>query len=310
MGRHLFAFRALGLGLVFVAAACCICCVAQAQDRIVAIVNNEIITLKDLEDFMNFMRLQLSQQYQGSELEKQVQSMKQDLLNRLIEDRIILQEAKKNDVRPNEDKVRARIQEIKSRYPSEKEFQSALAEQGLVQADLETRIREQLMTFAIVDQKVKSRVVINPSAVTEYFQSHPERFKLQPARELESVSTADAGLAREIMDSLKSGVPLEDLAKKHFLTVNHILAQRNGQLRKDVEDMVFQMKPGSFSGPINVNGTYYIFKLLSIVPAKEQTLAEVQDEIYAYLFDKQMQERLSEWLSELKSRSYINIVQE
>ncbi len=68
---------------------------AYAQDKIVAIVNEDVITKRDLDEFIVFTRIQLSREYQGRELETKLQSMKLDLLNKLIEDRLILQEAKK-----------------------------------------------------------------------------------------------------------------------------------------------------------------------------------------------------------------------
>ncbi|MDO8488897.1 MAG: SurA N-terminal domain-containing protein, partial [Candidatus Omnitrophota bacterium] len=65
-----------------------------ALDKVVAIVNNEIITQKDLNDFLNFMRLQYSRQLKGKALEEKIGTMKQDLLQRLIEDRLMLAQAK------------------------------------------------------------------------------------------------------------------------------------------------------------------------------------------------------------------------
>ena len=65
-----------------------------ALDKVIAVVNSEVITQKDLADFLNFMRLQYSRQFQGKALEEKVDSMKKDLLQRLIEDRLILQQAK------------------------------------------------------------------------------------------------------------------------------------------------------------------------------------------------------------------------
>jgi hypothetical protein len=47
-----------------------------AQGKIVAIVNNDVITEKDLNDFVNFMRIQLSEEFKGKELESKLQSMK------------------------------------------------------------------------------------------------------------------------------------------------------------------------------------------------------------------------------------------
>src|SRR3989338_6450398 len=70
-------------------------CVLFAQDKIVAIVNNEVITQKDLDDFLNFMRMQYAQELKGRELENKIQSMKIVLLDKLIEDRLMLQDAQK-----------------------------------------------------------------------------------------------------------------------------------------------------------------------------------------------------------------------
>ena len=125
-----------------------------AQDKIVAVVNNEIITQKDLNDFVNFMRMQLSIELTGEQLEQKIQSMKADLLNKLIEDRIILQEAKKNKVLVDENRVKAKIDEIKGHYGREAEFQAALVQQGLAQADLELRLREQLLILLRLEETV------------------------------------------------------------------------------------------------------------------------------------------------------------
>ena len=55
-----------------------------AQIKILAVVNNDIITEKDLRDFMNFIHIQLSGQYQGEELKNKVDSMRADLLDKLL----------------------------------------------------------------------------------------------------------------------------------------------------------------------------------------------------------------------------------
>ena len=54
-----------------------------AQDKVVAIVNNEIITQKDLNDFLNYIRLQYSREVRGKALAEKLEAMRQDLLQRL-----------------------------------------------------------------------------------------------------------------------------------------------------------------------------------------------------------------------------------
>jgi parvulin-like peptidyl-prolyl isomerase len=279
-----------------------------AQDKIVAIVNNDIITQKDLNDFLNFMRIQLSQEYSGAQLENKIQSIKLDLLDRLIEDRLILQEAKRDNLKIDENRVKLRISDIKKGYASDIEFQNALAKQGLVEADIESKIREQLLMYYIIDIKVKSKIIVNPAEVTDFYQKNSEEFRQPQQRELDSLTFDDENLANDIVNQLRNNVGLADLAKKYSLTINKLTVREGGQLRKDIEAVLFKMRPQEIAGPIKIENSYYVFKLNSIIATRQENLSETQDKIYAFLFDKKMQEGLAKWLDELKKRSYIKII--
>lgn len=281
-----------------------------AKDKIIAVVNNDIVTQKDLNDFINFMRMQLSKEYEGKELEKRIQSMKLDLLDRLIEDRLILQEAKKNNIKCDEDRVKARINEIKRHYTSEVEFQNDLAKQGLVQADIESKIREQLLMYNIVEQKVRDKIVVRPDEVTDFYNKNIKEFHTGEERELEVIVLENEDLARTLVYNLKSGQKLEDLATRYPITVNQLKARHGEELRKDIEDAVFKLTIGEISAPIKVDDKYYIFKLDNIIPSRQLTLSEVQDKIHNFLLEKKMQEELKEWLDELKKQSYIKVIQD
>jgi parvulin-like peptidyl-prolyl isomerase len=285
-------------------------CHIYAQNKIVAIVNNDIITQKDLNDFMNFMRIQLSDEYADEELEEKIQIMKVDLLNKLIEDRLILQEAKKNNIKINENRVKAKINEIKSRYPYETEFQNALTRQGLVQADIEVRIREQLLMYHVVEQKVRQKIVVRPEEVTAFYNTNKKELVLPEARELEVTTLENENLAKTFADNFKKGEKLEDLATKYPITLNQLRVLQGEELRKDIEEIVFNLKIGEVSDPVKVDDKYYIFKLNNIIPPKQLNLSEVQDKINAFLFDRKFQEELKNWLDELKEESYIKILQD
>jgi parvulin-like peptidyl-prolyl isomerase len=280
-----------------------------AQDKIVAIVNNDIITQKDLNDFINFMRVQLAGEYEGRELEDKIQSMKLDLIDRLIEDKLILQEAKKNEIKVDENRVKVRIAEVRSHYASDSEFQEALVKQGMAQADIESRIRDQLLTYFIIEKQIKSRIVVKPSEVTNFYEENIATFKLPSQREFESIGVNDAALAKDIFNKLKAGEELQDLSQKYSLTINKLSARQGGELKKEIEDIVFKLNVSEVSQPIKIEDSYYIFKLDNIIPPHQQALYEVQDKIHAFLFDKKTQEELTKWLDELKEHSYIKILQ-
>ena len=285
-------------------------CKTYAQDKIIAIVNSDIITQKDLNDFLNFMRIQLSAGHSGQELESRLQSIKLDLLDRLIEDRLILQEAKKNKLSVDNNIVTAKIDEIKKRYDSEPEFIDALGKEGLVQADLEKKTMEQLLMHNIVEIKIKRKIFINPTEVTAFYQENIEKFKLSEQREFESIAISDENEAREIFNGIKNGQDINELAHKYSLNISKFIATQGGELRKDIEDAVFRLSLKEISEPLKLQEVYYIFKLNNITQPHQQSLSEAQDKIYNFIFNAKMQEEMVKWLDDLKKAAYIKIMQE
>ena len=280
-----------------------------AQDKIIAVVSSEVITQKDLNDFINFTRIQLGQEYKGKELEDKIQQMKPDLLNKLIEDRLILQEAKKSNIRLDENRVKSKVEEIRKRYPSDADFQKDLAEQGFVQADIESRIREQLLTYAIIDIQVRSKITVNPSEVTQYYEKNAQEFQVPEQWEFTSLVTEDRKFAEDVVAQLRKGANLESLAQQDYLSTDKIKASKNGQLRKELETEIFKLHKAEVSNPIKIQNQYYIFRLDDIFPPTQESLAQAQEKISILLTNKKMQEAMTKWMDEIKQRSYINICQ-
>ena len=278
-----------------------------AQDTIVAIVNNEAITQKDLNDFLNFMSLQLSRQYKDRELENKIASIKSDLLSRLIEDRLILQEARKEKINVDENRVKAKINEINKSYNSDADFQAELMKQGLTQADIEDKIREQFLMFGIVEQKVRSKIIVRPDEVTSFYEKNKNEFVSGEERQLEAYALDNEDLAENFSYNLKTGKKPEDLVTRYPFTVSKFTVHQGEELKKDVEAVVFSLGINDVSDAAKLDNKYYVFRLVNIIPSKQFSLNEAQDKIHNFLFERKMQGKLTQWLDELKSQSYIKI---
>jgi len=280
-----------------------------AADKIIAIVNNDIITQKDLNDFLNFMRLQLADEYKAEELEKKLGQIKVDILERIIEDRLILQEAKKSKLKINEESVQARIKEIKKQYSSDNGFQHDLSSQGLTQSDLEEKFRDQILMYNVINEKIKDKIIINPGEITAFYEENKEKFLMPQQREVESISFNDENLAKEVSGILMAGGDFQETVKKYSLSVNKLGLVQAGQLKNEIEKIIFNLKAGAFSQPQKFEGSFYIFRVINIIEPKQQKLADAQDAIREFLFEKKMQEKLVQWLDDLKKQSYIKIFQ-
>ena len=281
-----------------------------AEDKIIAIVNNDIITQKDLNDFVHFMRMQLSREYSGKELEEKIQGLKLDLLDKLIDDRLILQEANKENIKIDQNRVQGRINEIRKQFPTEAEFQRDLAKQGLTLADVEKKISEQMLMYYVVEGKVKRKIIVRPEEVTDFYNKNISEFTAPQIRQLETFTLERKNIADAFVFELRIGKSLEDLAARYPFTVGTLAVDHEGELRKDIEDVVFKLGVGGVSAPVKVNDKYIVFRLQNISPSKIMPLSEVQDKIQAFLFNKKADEELKKWLNEIKSRSYIKITQD
>ena len=278
-----------------------------AEDKIVAIVNTEVITQKDLSDFLNFMGMQLSREYKGKALEDKITSIKSDLLSRLIEDRLILQEAKKEKIGFDEGRLKARINDIKKRYNTDTEFQGDLMKQGLTQADIENKIREQFLMYGIVEQKVRSRINVRPDEVTKFYEDNKKDFYSPEERELEAFALESEDLAASFGYNLKIGQASEDLARRYPFTLNRFSVHKGEDLKSEIEEAVFKLGLNEVSDVVKMDDKYYIFRLINITPDKQLSLSEVQYKVQSFLFERKMQEELAKWLDELKKQSYIKI---
>jgi peptidyl-prolyl cis-trans isomerase SurA len=279
-----------------------------AQDKVVAIVNNEVITQKDLNDFLNFVHLQYAHNLEGKALEEKVGAMEKDLLQRLIEDRIMLQQAKNEKISVDPARVKAKIDEIKKRYVLESEFEQDLAKEGLVQADLENKIREQMLMYNVVEQKVRSQVVIRPDEITSFYNQNRRQFLKPEERILTVIILHEEDPAKAVSYQLRLGTKIDDLVGKYSFSTDKLSAFQGQNLRSEIEDIVFKLGLGEISDPIKIDEQYYIFKLDNIVGSQQQTLTQAQDKIRAYLFEKKLQVALANWLDELKKQSYIKIL--
>jgi len=279
-----------------------------AQSKIIAIVNTDVITQKEMDDFVNFTRIQLSRELSGKELEDRILALKKDILFKLIEDRLILQDAKKAKIVVDPVKIKARISEIKKRYGSETAFQDAIAKQGLVQADIENKIREQILMYALIETKVRSKITISPSEVTQFYNENPQKF-LAPEERLVEVITSSGGqdTLNSVYRELLKGKQMADMVFRYPIQVSDLTVAQTGEFKKEITDVVFKLDINGFSRPVTVDNKYYIFRLKEIIPPRQAAPSEVKDGIYSFLEEKKMQEGLTKLLDGLKKQTYIKI---
>ena len=287
----------------------------SSTDAIIAIVNDDVITLKDLRQYIASIASQLRVENKTSEEIQQIMGeYEQKGLEKLIEDKLILAAANEKGIDVREEIVDRRIEEIKKRYISDDDFLKSIGAEGLTVSDLKQKLTDQMKVKFEIDMEVRDKIFINPQEVTGYYNSHMSNFDHKPRVNVQSIFVAFAkhnkqeasSRAQEARSRLMAN---EDFDKvfKQYSDGSSIGEIEQGQMVDSVENVVFSLKLNEVSEPVEVENGIYVFKAVGITPAKQQELSEVKDQIYNKLLDEQFQTRFKEWIDKLRKKAYVEI---
>jgi parvulin-like peptidyl-prolyl isomerase len=250
-----------------------------------------------------------------------MEQIKKDILNQIIEDKLVLSRAKELNIKVTETEIDERLDYIKKGFPSEDDFYKTLETQGVTIANLKDRYRDQIMMKKLVDYEVRSKVSVLPSETSAYYEKHKSQYKENDKYRVKNilVKAKDAvnfELAKveieNVYNRLKEGGNFDDLARQYSRGPN---AEKGGdmgyiergQMLEELDKAIFKLKTGEFSEPVKSEIGYHIFKVEDIKYGRQVSLEESQKDIQMIIFQDKFKTQVAEWLSGLKKKAYISI---
>src|SRR5579859_4106632 len=195
-------------------------------NRIVARVNNEIITQRQFERKQQEMRQELAQHYSGTELDGQYREQNANLLRSMIDEDLMVQKAKDLDINVETDVVKQLDQiRAENHMGSQQDLEKAVETQGLVWEDFQDQIRRRLLMQQVIERQVGSRITPSHDEARKYFDSHQQEFASPAGIRLAEIlisNTKDKRTpedvekrAQEALSELKSGAKWDEVVKKY-----------------------------------------------------------------------------------------------
>ncbi len=313
--------------LTGVAAAAFLSLSAQAgvADRIVAVVNDEVITLSELNGAFDPYRAKLEAAYEGQARDKALTEARETLLNRMIDALLMQQESRKTGIVVREEEVADAIKDILARSNlSQEDFRKGLAKEGTTLEAYRKEIRDQLMRMKLIRRDIKSRVAVTDEEIGEYYRKHREDYEGKesvrikqillplPKEEDQAVREklrADAG---EIHRRLMNGEPFDKLSAKYSegpaaATGGDIGYIERGMIIPEVEDVAFKLPLQQISGVIESSVGFHIVQVIDRRGAGIKGIESVREEIREKIDREKMEKKFEEWLEALRKKSNIGI---
>lgn len=292
----------------------------EVIDQIVAEVNGEIITYSELKRLLDPIYAQYSKVYSGEDLISRIRAAREEALNQLIENKLILQEAKEIGLELNESAVEERLNEIKSRFPSEEVFLDTLKNEGTSYDSFVDRVRDQLMIKALIGREVTSKVIVSPKEIEEFYQAHKKAFSGSPKVHLFHIMVKkdpnnmflSKETASQLYKKLKEGGSFEQLAKDYSEGPNadkggDLGYVEQGQLIEPLSKAAFATNIGDISDVIESQGAYHILLVKDKIQPEIKPLTEVESNVQDAIFREKATKINDKWIASLKEKAYINI---
>lgn len=294
---------------------------AAVVDRIVAVVNNEIITLTELNKEAEPFIERIEKTYKGSEKGRVIEETRKTVLNRMVDTILVKQEAKRLNIVVKDSDVTNMINEmLKSRKMTMEQFKEMLAKDGLSLESYMEEAKDHLVRGRLANREIRSKVMVTEQEIGEYYKQHREEYEGREQVKLRQIvilcpTTAPVEKKREaraeiesIMARLKAGEKFEVLAAKYSPQLGGEMGfVEKGAMLQPVEDAAFKLKVGEVSDIVESPAGFHIIQLLDRRGAGIKSLQSVREEILNKLTLEKSEKKFEEWMTDLRKKSHIEI---
>lgn len=232
-----------------------------------------------------------------------------EILERLITNRLILQEAKKLKISVSEEDIDTEIGKVikENFYGAEDYFYQALEQYGIT----EDALRDDLKIELLLRKIVRDQITVTEEDTREYFIENQYLFNTPEQVEARHILVETRDEAEEIIQLLDEGQDFSELAKEH--SIDTVSAQQGGNLGffqrgemvAEFEEVAFNLAVGSRSGPVETTHGFHIIEVLNRREAHEATFDEVKEAAKDKLLEKLVYEKMEEQINRLREEADI-----
>lgn len=223
-----------------------------------------------------------------------------EVLDTLINNKIIALEAEKEGITVSDNAIRAEYDELVESYGGKEALQEALDANGLTVESVKDNIRMYQLTKDVIAKSID----ISDEELQHYFEEHKDDYGQQEQVAASHIFLEDEATAKQVEEKLKAGEDFAELAKTYSIDIDtsedggDLGYISRGQMDEQFEAAAFALEKGTVSGVVQSAEGYHIIKVTDQVPAQEAVFEDVKDEVYETLLESRINEEYSTWLTE------------
>ncbi|MBU4321380.1 MAG: peptidylprolyl isomerase [Nitrospinae bacterium] len=290
-------------------------------DKVIAVVNQEVITWSDLYKAMEFEASDKIKDIKEEEKRKIFKENEGPFLEVLIDMKLQIQAAKQKGIDAAAEEITEAINDIKKKYSmDEQTLTASLKKEGFTLDEYKKKLSEQIILSRVVSQEVRNKIVVSDAEIAKYIAGNKETLITDDAYRIRQIffrkpqNPSDRKTAEEkagtVYQQIKAGEDFASLAQKHSEDPSGKAGGdlgfiKKSQMAKEFTDVLSQMKAGDISQPFWTDMGLHIIKLEEKI--EKQSEAAIKESAKNKLIEQRFSEKYKHWLRELRETAYIEI---
>jgi parvulin-like peptidyl-prolyl isomerase len=300
---------------------------AEVVDRIIAIVNDEIITLYEFNVAFDPYQKNIENNYKGNDKEAVIKQSRAGLLQRLIDNILIEQEAKKSgaSIIVKDEEIMEVVQDMLNKQKlSMQDFLKSLAKESNSIESVKKEIRGQMMRARLLRREIKSKILVSDEEIGEYYNKNRQDYEGKETVRIKQLllllpPNADKNIKAKMKnEALQLHKRVMNGESFDLMIVNYsqgpAAAQGGdvgfigkGTIIPEVEAVAFSLPIGQVSEVIESSVGFHIIQVVDKKGAGLKPIAAVREEIKTKIEDEKLDKKYDEWIASVRAKSHIEI---
>ncbi|VEN75027.1 Peptidylprolyl isomerase [Candidatus Desulfarcum epimagneticum] len=298
---------------------------ARVIDRVVAIVNHDIVSLFDLNQEMKpYSDKIVNMGYDSEKERKMLFNVRQDILNDLIDGLLTRQEIERQKITVSETEIDLAVEEVKKRnFLTDEELIRALKSEGVTIEGYRENKKNEILRQRLLNYEVRSKIIVAEQELRDYYDSHLDQFAGDKKYHLKKIAEKipPGALAEEKDEALKKieaaqarlldGESFEDVAAAYYgedREWEQADVFKHDELSPRIKAAVEGLKAGELTSILKTARGFQVFFVEKVELPIDTTLEEASGWIEDKLYREKVDKSYREWLLRLRARSYVKII--
>lgn len=299
--------------------------IAETVDKVVAVVNGEIITLTELNEAVSLILKSTGTTINFNSIDKGPAEIKREILDRLIDNKLLEQEAKKTGIIVSEKDLDKALENIQNENSISREgLLKSLEARGMSLEQYKEQLKLEIEKARLINREVKAKVLVKEDELKKYYTDNKDSFKeitetrVQhiflpiPPNADETKSKDVYEKAREILVKINNNEDFGKLAEMYSKDPSAASGGdmgwfKSGEITPFLENVVFSLKVGEVSNIIVSSLGLHIVKLTDRKEKGLKPFEDVKGDIRDTIYAEKMEDEFKGWLEGLRKKSFIKV---